>query len=98
MDERKWVFVTGRKDSLYNMARNSYLLDDPKNSVEKIEDQFLHTHFFALVDKNGQVRGQVYDGLKQDELNKLKEAIKTLLNEKAGNSNFSNGIFTNNPQ
>lgn len=98
VDERKWVFVTGRKDSLYNMARNSYLLDDPKNSVEKIEDQFLHTQFFALVDKNGQVRGQVYDGLKQDELNKLKEAIKTLLKEKAGNSNFSNGIFTNNPQ
>ena len=98
VDERKWVFVTGRKDSLYNMARNSYLLDDPKNSVEKIEDQFLHTQFFALVDKNGQVRGQVFDGLKQDELNKLKEAISNLLKEKVGNSNFSNGIFTNNPQ
>jgi len=31
----KWIFLTGRKDSLYQMARGSYLLDDPKNNVEK---------------------------------------------------------------
>ena len=97
VDEHKWVFLTGRKDSLYNQARVSYLLDDPKNSVEKIEDQFLHTQFFALVDKNGDVRGGVYDGLKKDDLNKLKTDIKTLLKEKAGNSNFSNNLFGNNP-
>ena len=97
VDEHKWVFLTGRKDSLYNQARVSYLLDDPKNSVEKIEDQFLHTQFFALVDKNGDVRGGVYDGLKNDDLNKLKTDIKTLLKEKAGNSNFSNNLFGNNP-
>ena len=83
IDEHKWVFLTGRKDSLYNQARISYLLDDPKNSVEKIEDQFLHTQFLALVDKNGNVRGGVYDALKQDDLNKLKADIKTLLQEKA---------------
>ena len=47
----KWVFLTGRKDSLYQIARSAYLLDDPKNNVEKIEDQFIHTQFFALVDK-----------------------------------------------
>jgi protein SCO1 len=94
----KWVFLTGRKDSLYNQARISYLLDDPKNSVEKIEDQFLHTQFFALVDKNGDVRGGVYDGLKQEDLDKLKADIKTLLAEKAGSSSFSNNLFSNNPQ
>ena len=42
IDSRKWVMVTGRKDSLYRIARGTYLLDDPKNSVEKIEDQFLY--------------------------------------------------------
>ena len=52
-DPAKWVFLTGRKDSLYQLARNSYLLDDPKNSFQKIEDQFIHTQFFALVDKYG---------------------------------------------
>lgn len=98
VNERQWIFVTGRKDSLYQQARNSYLLDDPKNNMVNINDQFLHTQFFALVDKNGNVRGQVYDGLKQDELAKLKEDIQTLLKEKAGpNGNFSNNLFGSNP-
>jgi len=95
VDERKWVFLTGRKDSLYKQARNSYLLDDPKNNLVDINDQFLHTQFFALVDKNGNVRGQVYDGLKQEELDKLKDDIKTLLKEKANINNFSNNVFGN---
>lgn len=97
VDERKWVFLTGRKDSLYKQARNSYLLDDPKNNMVNINDQFLHTQFLALVDKNGNVRGQVYDGLKNDELEKLKDDIKTLLKEKANNTTFSNNLFGNNP-
>ncbi|GAC1438670.1 MAG: hypothetical protein NVSMB63_02650 [Sediminibacterium sp.] len=87
VDTKKWVFLTGRKDSLYKIARSAYLLDDPKNNVEKIEDQFIHTQFFALVDKNGKVRGQVYDGLKAGELEKLKKDIKVLLAEKADVNN-----------
>ncbi len=87
VNESQWVFLTGRKDSLYNAARNSYLLDDPKNSVVNINDQFLHTQFFALVDKNGKVRGQIYDGLKPDELKQLQNDIKGLLREKASGAN-----------
>ena len=98
IDTKKWVLLTGRKDSLYQIARSAYLLDDPKNSVDKIEDQFIHTQFFALVDKDGKVRGQVYDGLKQAELDRLKKDIRLLLAEKAGTGNFVNGIFNNNPQ
>lgn len=97
IDPHKWVMVTGRKDSLYQIARTAYLLDDPKNSVEKIEDQFIHTQFFALVDKEGKVRSQIYDGLKKDEIEKLKKDIRILLKEKQGNGNFINGIFNNNP-
>ena len=98
IDTKKWVLLTGRKDSLYQIARSAYLLDDPKNSVDKIEDQFIHTQFFALVDKDGKVRGQVYDGLKQAELDRLKKDIRSLLAEKAATGNFVNGIFNNNPQ
>lgn len=76
-----WIFLTGRKDSLYMQARNSYLLDDPKNNLQNINDQFLHTQFIALVDKNGKVRGRIYDGLKQDDLDALKEEIAKLLKE-----------------
>jgi protein SCO1/2 len=82
VDTKKWIFMTGRKDSLYQMARSSYLLDDPKNNVEKIEDQFIHTQFFALVDRNGKVRGKIYDGLKTIEVQQLKRDIAILLKDK----------------
>ncbi|BAV09588.1 protein SCO1/2 [Filimonas lacunae] len=98
VNNHRWVFLTGRKDSLYAAARYSYLLDDPKNGLDNIKDQFIHTQFFAVVDKNGQVRGQIYDGLKEDELAKLKTDIATLLKEKQGKSGFNSSIFTNNPQ
>lgn len=93
-----WYFLTGSKDSLYLAARVSYLLDDPKNNSQAIEDQFIHTQFFALVDKSGQVR-RIYDGLKKDEVNQLIKDIPELLEEKESNgSRFANGIFNNNPQ
>lgn len=98
IDNRKWVMLTGRKDSLYQQARSSYLLDDPKNNVEKIEDQFIHTQFFALVDRDGKVRGQIYDGLKQPELDRLAKDIRSLLEEKSGTANFVNGLFNTNPK
>jgi len=81
VNTQKWIFLTGRKDSLYQMARGSYLLDDPKNNVEKIDDQFMHTQFFALVDKQGKVRGKIYDGLKVLEVEQLKQDISKLLKE-----------------
>jgi protein SCO1 len=76
----RWWFVTGRKDSLYLTARNSYLLDDSENNLQNIDDEFLHTQFFALVDKQAQVR-KIYDGLKQEELQQLKKDIADLLKE-----------------
>ena len=80
-DPHSWWFLTGRKDSLYSAARNSYLLDDPKNNSGSIDEQFIHTQFFALVDRDGKVR-KIYDGLKKDELEQLKNDISRLLKEK----------------
>jgi protein SCO1/2 len=91
---KNWFFVTGSKDSLYKMARESYLLDNEKNNSMNIKDQFIHTQFFSLVDKEGRVRG-VYDGLKKDELDKLSRDIKDLLSEKK--ASVFNSTFTNNP-
>jgi len=90
-----WLFLTGTKEDLYKAARVSYLLDDPKNNTEKIEDQFIHTQFFALVDKKLQVR-KIYDGLKKDELADMLKDIQGLLNEKTTGT-FANGLFNNNP-
>jgi protein SCO1 len=90
----RWWFVTGRKDSLYNAARNSYLLDDPKNNLQHIEEQFLHTQFFALVDKSGRVR-KIYDGLKKEELAELIKDIDELLKERVEQKRFVNNMFGN---
>jgi protein SCO1 len=79
VDSRTWIFLTGRKDSLYHAARVSYLLDDPRNELKQGENQFIHTQFFALVDRNGQVR-KIYDGLKKDEIEAMESDIRQLLN------------------
>ncbi|MBC7827746.1 MAG: SCO family protein [Chitinophagaceae bacterium] len=93
VNTKKWVFLTGRKDSLYNTARVSYLLDDPKNNAQNINEQFLHTQFFALVDKNGNVRKKIYDGLKKEEIQELKKDIAVLLREPS-QKRFVNNVFS----
>ncbi len=80
VDTRKWIFLTGRKDSLYNMARFSYMIDDPANNLKSIDEDFLHTQFFALVDKQGNVR-KVYDGIKSSEVDAMMKNISKLLKE-----------------
>lgn len=91
-----WHFVTGDKEALYKMARQGYMIDNGKtDSLQKIQDQFIHTQFFALVDKNRRVRG-IYDGLKENEIEKLLVDIKGLLGEKVTTKRFMNG-FSNNP-
>jgi protein SCO1/2 len=94
VDAKTWYFLTGTKESLYHAARVSYLLDDPKNNIGNVNDQFIHTQFFAIVDKNGQVR-KIYDGLKQDEIKTLEEDIQRLLNEKVANPRFANALLNN---
>ncbi len=81
VDGRKWLFLTGRKDSLYNMARASYTIDDPNDNLLSLEDDFLHTQFWALVDRNGDVR-KIYDGLKVDEIKQLEKDIAKYLKRK----------------
>lgn len=76
----KWIFLTGNKDSLYAMARHSYMIDDPKNEVQNGETDFLHTQLIALVNKKGEVV-KIYDGLKPSEIKQMQHEIKKLLKE-----------------
>ncbi|MGE5520421.1 MAG: SCO family protein [Candidatus Dadabacteria bacterium] len=80
VDTNKWIFLTGRKDSLYLTARNSYQIDDPKNYVQNIADDFMHTQFVALVNKKGEVV-HIYDGIKPSEMKAMTIEIKELLKE-----------------
>ncbi len=91
-----WKFVTGKKDDLYKLARQGYMIDNGKpDSSQRIEDQFIHTQFFALVDKYGRVRA-IYDGLIEEEILKLIKDIPALLKEKVDHTRFLNG-FSNSP-
>ena len=77
---KNWIFLTGRKDSLYRQARLSYKIDDPNNNVQSIDEDFLHTQFLALVNKKGEVV-KIYDGLKQAEISELIKDAEKLLRE-----------------
>jgi protein SCO1/2 len=78
VDTEKWIFLTGRKDSLYEMARYSYKVDDPANNVANIEDDFLHTQFVALMNRKGEVV-RIYDALKPSEMKEMNTLIRKLL-------------------
>jgi protein SCO1/2 len=54
-------FLQAPKDSLYRQARYSYKIDDPNNNPLNNEVDFLHSQFFSLVDKKGDVR-KIYEG------------------------------------
>ena len=80
VDTNKWVFLTGRKDSIYNTAPHSYKLDDPANFVKNIDDDFLHTQFIALVNRKGEVV-KIFDGIKPSEMKEMEGEIEKLLKQ-----------------
>lgn len=88
---KNWHFLTGDKKALYDMARHGYMIDNGKPDTLQVQDQFMHTQFFALVDRQKRVRG-IYDGLKEAEVQALMHDIQELLNEKTTRSGFSNGF------
>lgn len=77
----KWIFLTGTKDSLYRQARYSYKVDDPNNNPIDSKEDFIHSQFFSLVDKKGNVR-YIYDGRYMNEVEKMMKEIEILLKEK----------------
>jgi protein SCO1 len=96
INNSNWHFVTGDKALLYKMARQDYGIDNGKPDSAQLKDQFIHTQFFALVDKQRRVRGMVYDGLSNDEVDKMITDIRGLLKEKITTKRFMNG-FSNTP-
>lgn len=77
-DAAQWMFVTGDKKELYNIARTGYLLNAEQGDGGP--DDFIHTQNFALIDKDKRIRG-FYDGTDSTEMNKLMLDIDLLLAE-----------------
>jgi protein SCO1/2 len=78
VSSEKWHFVTGEKEDIYEIGQTSYM-------VTAMEDQFepggyIHSGAFILVDKERRIRG-LYDGTKEEEVNRLMNDIPRLLRE-----------------
>lgn len=78
IDTKKWQFVTGDKKQIYDLARYSYLVDATVGDAGPTD--FVHTENFALVDRDGRIRGY-YDGTDTAEVSKLIRDISLLLTE-----------------
>jgi len=74
----QWIFLTGEKPKLYELARKGYLLNMEEGDGGA--DDFIHTQNFALIDRQGRIRG-FYDGTKTDEVDHLIKDIDFVLQE-----------------
>jgi protein SCO1/2 len=79
----QWYFLTGTKDELYSLARNSFFVLKPAEARDLGDagSDFIHTNNFVLVDRELRIRGY-YDGTSKEEVNILMDDIELLLNEK----------------
>lgn len=77
----KWFFITGDKEQIYRLAKESYFLNalETPNAAEA----FLHSEKFLLIDKKSRIRG-IYDGTDHFEVKRLIEDIEALQHEDAG--------------
>lgn len=82
-DPKQWMFLTGDKKRLYDMARWSYLISAEDDTAGvSIDKDFIHDKHFVLVDRHGRLRGRFYDGLNPAQLDTLISDIHLLLEEK----------------
>lgn len=75
IDSRKWHLVTGKKDSIYQIAK-SYLV--PAQEDKSAPGGYLHSGAFILIDNQRRIRNY-YDGTKPEEVDLLMEDIEFLL-------------------
>jgi protein SCO1/2 len=76
----RWHFVTGVKDSIYDLAQRSYFTTALEDNSEP--DGFIHSGAFLLIDKEKRIRGK-YDGTKEEDVNRLISDIAILQKEYA---------------
>ena len=77
-DASKWLFLTGDKKQIYNLARKSYFAATSEGDGG--EEDFIHTENFILIDKNKMIRG-FYDGTNTKDVDKLMDDIEILKRE-----------------
>ena len=75
----RWHLLTGAKDQVYTLARQSYFAEEDLGFSRDSSD-FLHTEHVLLVDKKRRIRG-IYNGTLQLDMEQLITDIQTLRKE-----------------
>ncbi|SMD12343.1 SCO family protein [Pedobacter nyackensis] len=78
VDDGRWQFVHGSKDSVYKIAENDYLVAVIEDSTAK--DGYIHQGWLVLIDKQKRIRG-AYDGTDTKQVAQLMKDIPVLLAE-----------------
>lgn len=73
-NNKNWHFLTGSREDISAIMRDHFKLGDKQEPV-------FHSTFFALVDRNGYIRGY-YDGMDKQKVEKLFKDIALLLKER----------------
>lgn len=76
--DKRWLFLTGPKKELYELARKGYLLNTEEGNGGA--EDFIHTQNFALIDKEQHIRG-FYDGTDSLEIRRLMQDLNVLFRE-----------------
>ncbi|WP_010522515.1 SCO family protein [Aquimarina agarivorans] len=79
VNPEKWHLLTGKKEKIYELAREAYFADDLYKETND-PNRFIHTENLLLVDKNSHIRG-VYSGTKPEEIKRLQRHINLLKKE-----------------
>lgn len=72
----KWHLLTGDKEAIYRLAKETYFADEDLGEARSNED-FLHTENLLLIDEGRRIRG-VYNGLSSSAVENLVEDIRLL--------------------
>ncbi|WP_304516470.1 SCO family protein [Cecembia rubra] len=75
-DDITWNFLSGDQEKIFEIGQTSYLTTAMSDKNEP--GGILHSGAFVLVDQDGRIRG-VYDGTKEEHVNKLMKDIPKLL-------------------
>lgn len=73
---RRWLFLTGDTSTIYNLARKGFLV----NALQTGKNDFIYSDQLILIDPQKRIRGY-YSGAKVDDVNKLNDEIKVLVQE-----------------
>jgi protein SCO1/2 len=77
VENTRWDFLTGEKDSIYRVAEN-FLANAAEDSNSP--GGFIHDGNFILIDRKGRIRG-FYNGVDEVSVDKMISDIKKLYNE-----------------